>query len=77
MPNAAAFDATTPDELWKVNVGTGFNAPPMTFEVNAKQYVVIASGPSAIGYTRPERTGSAPGGAADEIRVPPRRKNQR
>src|SRR6516162_8073345 len=42
----AAFDATTLDELWKVNVGTGFNAPPMTFEVNGKQYVAIASGPS-------------------------------
>jgi hypothetical protein len=23
----AAFNATTLDELWKVNVGTGFNAP--------------------------------------------------
>jgi PQQ-like domain len=32
----AAFDATTLDELWKINVGTGFNAPPMTFEVNGK-----------------------------------------
>jgi alcohol dehydrogenase (cytochrome c) len=30
--------------LWKVNVGSDFSAPPMTFEVNGKQYVAIASG---------------------------------
>ena len=40
----AAFDDTTLTELWKINVGSGFNAPPMTFEVNGKQYVAIASG---------------------------------
>jgi alcohol dehydrogenase (cytochrome c) len=43
----AAYDDTTLDELWKVNLGTGFCAPPMTFEVNGKQYVAIASGLSA------------------------------
>ena len=42
----AAFDDTTLDQLWKVNVGTGFSAPPMTFEVNGKQYLAITSGPS-------------------------------
>jgi alcohol dehydrogenase (cytochrome c) len=42
----AAFDDTTLDELWKINVGSGFSAPPMTFEVNGKQYVAIVSGPS-------------------------------
>jgi alcohol dehydrogenase (cytochrome c) len=44
----AAFDDVTLDELWKTNVGTGFTAPPMTFEVNGKQYVAITSGPSAV-----------------------------
>jgi hypothetical protein len=29
--------------LWKINVGSGFSAPPITFEVNGKQYVAIAS----------------------------------
>jgi alcohol dehydrogenase (cytochrome c) len=43
----AAFDDTSLDELWKVNLGTGFCAPPMTFEVNGKQYLAIASGLSA------------------------------
>jgi len=44
----AAFDDTTLDELWKTNVGTGFTAPPMTFEMNGKQFIAITSGPSAV-----------------------------
>jgi len=43
----AAFDDTTLEQLWKINVGSGFSAPPMTFEVGGKQYIAIASGPSA------------------------------
>jgi len=39
-----ALDDQTLEELWRVNVGTGFNAPPMTYSVNGKQYVAIASG---------------------------------
>jgi hypothetical protein len=42
----AAFDDITLDELWKINTGSGFCAPPMTFEVNGKQYLAITSGPS-------------------------------
>jgi alcohol dehydrogenase (cytochrome c) len=42
----AAYDDTTLEQLWKINVGSGFSAPPMTFEVNGKQYVAIMSGPS-------------------------------
>ena len=44
----AAYDDTTLEELWKINVGSGFTAPPMTFEVGGKQYVAIASGPSRV-----------------------------
>jgi alcohol dehydrogenase (cytochrome c) len=44
----AAYDDTTLAQLWKINVGTGFNAPPMSFEVNGKQYVAILSGLSPI-----------------------------
>ena len=39
-------------KLWKINVGSGFSAPPMTFEVNGKQYVAIASGPSRAAKAR-------------------------
>src|SRR5712675_272248 len=42
----AAFDDISLDELWKINVGSGFSAPPMTFEVSGRQYVAIVSGPS-------------------------------
>jgi hypothetical protein len=28
----------TLDELWRINVGSGFSAPPMAFEVDSKQY---------------------------------------
>ena len=39
-----ALDDQTLDELWSINVGTGFNAPPMTYAVDGKQYIAIASG---------------------------------
>jgi alcohol dehydrogenase (cytochrome c) len=48
----AAFDDTTLDELWKINVGSGFSAPPMTFETGGKQYVAIVSGPSPSAKSR-------------------------
>jgi alcohol dehydrogenase (cytochrome c) len=39
-----AYDATSLDQLWSINVGTGFRAPPMTYSVDGKQYVAIAGG---------------------------------
>ena len=39
-----AYDDQTLEELWKINVGTGFVAPPMTYAVDGKQYIAIASG---------------------------------
>jgi len=48
----AAYDDATLGELWKFNVGSGFSAPPMTFEVNGKQYVAIVSGPSLVARGR-------------------------
>jgi alcohol dehydrogenase (cytochrome c) len=52
----AAFDDTTLDELWKINLGSGFSAPPMSFEVNGRQYVAIASGPSIVSKARVRNT---------------------
>ncbi len=48
----AAYDDTTLEEVWKINVGSGFAAPPMTFEVNGKQYIAIASGPSSAAKSK-------------------------
>jgi alcohol dehydrogenase (cytochrome c) len=40
----AAYDDTSLEPLWEINVGSGINAPPMTFEYGGKQYVAIMSG---------------------------------
>jgi alcohol dehydrogenase (cytochrome c) len=48
----AAYNDTTLEELWKFNVGSGISAPPMSFEVNGKQFVAIASGPSGGAKSR-------------------------
>jgi alcohol dehydrogenase (cytochrome c) len=47
-----AFDDTTWEELWSINVGTGFSAPPMTYAVDGKQYIAIASGISGVGKAK-------------------------
>ena len=47
-----AYDDTTLDPLWKINVGSGFNAPPMTFEVNGKQYIGVLAGLSPIARSK-------------------------
>ncbi len=39
-----AYDGTTLEELWSINVGTAFRAPPMTYAVDGKQYVAITGG---------------------------------
>ena len=52
----AAFDDTTLEQLWKINVGSGITAPPMTFETGGKQYVAIATGPSNSGKSRSVNT---------------------
>jgi alcohol dehydrogenase (cytochrome c) len=48
----AAYDDGTLDELWKINLGSGFSAPPMTFEVNGKQYLAITAGQGAAAKNR-------------------------
>jgi alcohol dehydrogenase (cytochrome c) len=39
-----ALDDETLEELWSFNVGTGINAPPMTYAVDGKQYIAVATG---------------------------------
>jgi alcohol dehydrogenase (cytochrome c) len=40
----SAYDAKTLKELWNFNVGTGINAPPVTYSVNGKQYIAVLVG---------------------------------
>jgi len=47
-----AYDDESMEPLWKLNVGSGFNAPPMSFEVGGKQYIAIMSGLSLISKGR-------------------------
>ena len=47
-----AYDDETLEVLWKINVGSGFNAPPMTFAVDGKQYVAILSGLGQIARSK-------------------------
>jgi alcohol dehydrogenase (cytochrome c) len=40
----SAYDARTLKELWSFNVGTGINAPAISYTVNGKQYVAVLVG---------------------------------
>ncbi len=39
-----AFDAATGSELWRFQAGAGVNAPPSSYTVEGKLYVVVAAG---------------------------------
>ncbi len=39
-----AYDAKTLKSLWSFSVGTGINAPPVTYAVNGKQYIAVLAG---------------------------------
>jgi alcohol dehydrogenase (cytochrome c) len=53
--NFNAFDARSGARLWQFNCGAGVNAPPITYEIDGKQYIVVAAGGSQIfGYRQGE-----------------------
>ena len=39
-----AYDARTGAILWKFQAGAGVNAPPSSYTVDGKQYIVVAAG---------------------------------
>ena len=39
-----AYDAENGDELWSFFAGAGVNAPPASYEVDGKQYIVVGAG---------------------------------
>jgi alcohol dehydrogenase (cytochrome c) len=47
-----AYDDTSLEPLWKINVGAGINAPPMTFEAGGKQFVTVMTGLSRVSKGR-------------------------
>jgi alcohol dehydrogenase (cytochrome c) len=53
----SAHDSKTLKEVWSFNVGTGINAPPISYSVNGKQYVAVLVGskqPAAVIANSPE-----------------------
>jgi PQQ-dependent dehydrogenase (methanol/ethanol family) len=43
-----ALDARSGNRLWRFATGAGVNAPPITYKVGGRQYVVVASGGHAL-----------------------------
>ena len=39
-----AFDAKTGEKVWRYNLGAGVNAPPISYEINGRQYIAVAAG---------------------------------
>ena len=53
--NLSAFHAKTGELLWQFNCGAGVNAPPVSFEIDGRQYIAVAAGGSALfGYRQGE-----------------------
>nr|WP_304218120.1 PQQ-binding-like beta-propeller repeat protein [Fredinandcohnia onubensis] len=51
-----AFDATNGNELWEFKMDAGANAPPITYEIDGKQYITIfAAGNSLAGTTHGDK----------------------
>jgi alcohol dehydrogenase (cytochrome c) len=48
-----AVDARTGKALWHFNTGQNISASPMTYGVNARQYVAIAAGSDIFSFRRP------------------------
>ncbi len=46
--NFNAFDSETGELLWQINGSAGVNAPPITYQVDGKQYVAVAAGGNAL-----------------------------
>jgi alcohol dehydrogenase (cytochrome c) len=62
-----ALDDTSLERLWNFNVGTMVDAPPITFEINGKQYLAIAIGPGGVGlgfHKYPDKSSDADAAAA-------------
>ncbi|WP_453991276.1 PQQ-dependent dehydrogenase, methanol/ethanol family [Bacillus nitroreducens] len=51
-----AYDATNGNELWEFKMDAGANAPPITYEIDGKQYITIfAAGNSLAGTTHGDK----------------------
>jgi len=57
--NVMAFDARTGANLWRYATGNPiWGAAPMTYLLDGRQHVVIASGATLLSFALPDRAGS-------------------
>ena len=59
-----AFDAKTGAPLWSFQTGANVGAPPVTYSVNGRQYVAVATGAAAVADGQPIPAGSLRAGGA-------------
>jgi len=72
--NLMAHDAKTGTDLWSFQTGWGISAPPMTYSIDGKQYVVVASGGNRGGASTLDGDSVwafALDGNIDEVPAPP------
>ena len=72
--NLMAHDARTGEDLWSFQTGWGISAPPMTYAIDGKQYVAVASGGNRGGTTTLDGDAVwafALDGNIDEVPAPP------
>ena len=56
-----AYDSKTLEEKFSINLGTAFEAPPMTYTVNGKQYIAVVGGGIGIAsFGHPELENKQP-----------------
>lgn len=53
--NLIAFDARDGKVLWHFETGSALYASPMTYSLNGRQYVAIASGQALVSFVLPRR----------------------
>jgi len=51
-----ALDALNGDELWRLNTGALVLAPPVTYQADEQQYVVVATGRMLLAFGLPDQT---------------------
>jgi alcohol dehydrogenase (cytochrome c) len=66
--NLIAFDARSGKVLWHFETGSAIYASPMTYSLDGRQYVAIASGQALISFALPKRQLGAGEGTLKSVR---------
>ena len=69
-PPRNAFHVRTGELLWQFNTGSGIHSNPVTYSVNGKQYVAVASGWGAGWKAIPRKCTVHSGATRSSLRAP-------